>query len=600
MILDDIKIPKDIKSLNIDELYELCNELRQEIIRITNKNGGHLGSNLGDIELIVAIHYVFDIETEKLIFDVGHQSYAHKMLTGRRGLMENLRSCDGASGFPDPLESKYDHFIAGHASTSLSAALGIAKARDIKQENFKVLTLLGDGALSGGMIYEALNNVSKTKDFIVILNDNQMSISKSVGSMRKYLTKLLNTKGGLLCRSSLRKLLKTLPERKSQKIESFIKSTISAFCGHNMFEEFGLQYIGPKDGHNLKALIKTLKNIKYLSTSKPIILHAITQKGKGYKEAESDKNKLHGIKTVGLPQYTDIFSSKIVQLAEKDPKIVCITAAMKDGTGLLEFAEKFPDRFFDVGIAEEHAVTFAAGLAIQGMKPYVCIYSTFLQRAFDQIYHDVFLQNLPVRFIVDKAGFPGRDGKTHSGIYDTSMFCNFPTFTVLSPSSAKELELMLEYSANDMKNPIAIRFPKSEAFGEAHSNNFSLKSKIVNEGNDILIFSFGDLLTNIWEAVTIAKVSPTIIDARCAMPLDTETLYNYAKNYRKILVLDEGVWNGFSSNIVEQLIKDKKYDILQKITFLNADKNPVRHESRMKQQKSNNLSAERIAKLLKN
>ncbi len=598
MILDRIVKPRDIKKLNLEELMILADELRSEIIRITSKHGGHLGSNLGNVELVIAIHYVFDIEEDKLIFDVGHQSYTHKLLTGRRSLMENLRSHEGASGFPDPEESSYDHFIAGHASTSLSAALGIAKGRDLKNDKFKVLTFLGDGALSGGMIYEAMNNVSGTKDFIVILNDNQMSISKSVGAMRKYLSKLLSSKGGLFCRRFIRSGLACLPDRSSKKIENFLKNILNAFRGNNIFEEFGFQYIGPIDGHNLKDLIRIFRNVRDVASYKPVIIHAATQKGYGYPDALKDDTKLHGINKTKRIRYTDVFGTKIEELAKIDSKIICITAAMKDGTGLSKFANSFPGRFFDVGIAEEHAVTFAAGLAMMGLKPFVCIYSTFLQRSFDQIYHDVVLQNLPVRFIIDKAGLPGNDGKTHSGIYDISLLQNFPNFTIMSPSTKMECENMVEYACGEISGPLAIRFPKGEAFGYASKNEITLNSRILNLGEKTLVVFIGDLLTNIWEAVEISKTNPTIMDARCVNPFDFQMFYKYSSMHEKILILEEGVFGGLSNIIIERLIKDSKTDLLNKIHFQNVSKMPVDHSTRYTQMEANGLSAKKISELL--
>lgn len=595
MILDSISKPSDIKKLNIDQLTKLCAELRSEIIRITTKNGGHLGSNLGAIELIVAIHYVFDIETDRLIFDVGHQAYAHKLLTGRREMMENLRTENGASGFPDPEESKYDHFIAGHASTSISASLGMAKARDLDRGTYKVISFLGDGSLSGGMVYEAMNNVAGTKNFIVILNDNQMSISESVGAMKLYLAKLLASRGGLSVRRLISKSLTLLPKKVSRKIENCVKAIIQ---GNNIFEEFGFQYIGVLDGHNLGKLIKFFTNIRDVATYKPVLIHAITQKGKGYAEAERDATKMHGVDKSKKNKYSDVFGKTIVQLAKNDKKIVCITAAMKTGTGLSEFSEKFPDRFFDVGIAEGHAVTFAAGLAKQGYKPFVCIYSTFLQRAFDQIYHDVVLQNLPVRFIIDKAGLPGTDGKTHAGLYDVSMLQNFLQFVIMAPSCKAELESMIKFASDYNNAPVALRFPKSEASDIYQTFQFSLKSKVVLEGNTTLIVSVGDMLGTVLQAVQISGKCPTVIDARFIQPFDFETFYIYAENHDKILFIDESVLGGFASLVMEKLFADGKQSLLTKVQFINASKFHPSHTSRNTQLSISGMSATDIASLL--
>ncbi len=595
MILDGISKPSDLKSLSIAQLTELCAELRSEIIRITKKNGGHLGSNLGAIELIVAIHYVFDIETDRLIFDVGHQAYAHKLLTGRREMMENLRTENGASGFPDPAESEYDHFIAGHASTSISASLGMAKARDLDGGNYKVLSFLGDGSLSGGMVYEAMNNVAGTKNFIVILNDNQMSISESVGAMKLYLAKLLASRGGLSVRRMISKSLTFLPKKISRKIENCIKAVIQ---GNNIFEEFGFQYVGVLDGHDLGKLIKIFTNIRDVATYKPVLIHAITQKGKGYAEAERDATRMHGVDKSKKNKYSDVFGKTIVQLAEKDKKIVCITAAMKTGTGLLEFSEKFPERFFDVGIAEGHAVTFAAGMAEQGYKAFVCIYSTFLQRAFDQIYHDIVLQNLPVRFIIDKAGFPGADGKTHAGLYDISMLQNFPQFVIMAPSGKAELENMVKFASCYEDAPTAIRFPKAEASDVFPISEFLLKSRVVSEGHTTLIISVGDMLKTVLDAVAISEKHPTIIDARVIQPFDFETFYKFSDHHEKIIFIEEGIWGGLSDLVTERLFADGKQSLLNKTHFLNASKFPPSHTIRNTQLALSGMSANDIAKNL--
>ncbi len=636
MLLDSISCPGDLKKLSLQDLEAVCSELRSEIIRITAKNGGHLGSNLGAIELIVAAHYVFDCPNDKFIFDVGHQSYAHKLLTGRRRLMESLRQDGGASGFSNPQESEYDYFISGHASTSISAAIGSAKARDLNNKHFNLVSFLGDGSLSGGMVYEALNNVSGLKNFVVILNDNQMSISESVGAMRQYLSKLLSSRKGLSLRKRTSKLLEKLPTKFSKSIEKFIKSSMSAIKGWTIFEEFGLQYLGPVDGHNLKDLIDVFKNVRDVANYKPVIIHAITQKGRGYSPAENDATKMHGIEKSAKNRYSDVFGETITKLAESDEKIVCVTAAMKSGSGLSEFAQKFPDRFFDVGIAEAHAVTFAAGLAKEGFKPYVAIYSTFLQRAFDQIYHDVFLQNLPVRFIIDKAGFPGHDGKTHSGIYDISMLQNFEDFMIMAPSSRNELINMLEFSRTYNEGPLAIRFPKAEVLGISGFSPFSRKCKIIQEGRDILVISTGNLLDNVFEAINIGNLSktadlaefigetknkaksidgghelpekreggakthtnPTVVDARFVYPFDFESFYELAEKHKKIIVLEEGVFGGLSTIMLENLIRNKQYGIIGKIQFITASKRPVSHSSRDIQLNSCALSPIEIAKLL--
>ncbi|MDR3031450.1 MAG: 1-deoxy-D-xylulose-5-phosphate synthase [Holosporales bacterium] len=600
MILDFISSPDDLRKLSVKQLILLCSELRSEIIRITSNNGGHLGSNLGIVEITAAVHYIFDCPKDKLIFDVGHQSYAHKLLTGRRKLMEDLRSFPGASGFPDPKESEYDSFISGHASTSLSAAIGLAKARDINGEDFKILSIIGDGSLSGGMVYEAMNNTDNLKNFIVILNDNQMSISESVGAMRKYLTGLLSSKSGLHFRKVFRGFLSQLPNNLSKCIEKFAKNFMYAIKGGTIFEELGFQYIGPIDGHDIEKLIKIFKNVRDIANYKPVIIHSVTEKGKGYELAENDSIKLHGVEKSYPERFSDVFGHKIIELAEKDEKIVCITAAMKSGCGLTKFAEKFPNRFFDVGIAEEHAVTFAAGLAKGGLKPFVAIYSTFLQRAFDQIFHDVFLQNLPVRFIIDKAGFPGADGKTHSGVYDIALLQNFDNFFILAPSSKYELQKMLEFAANHNSSPLAIRYPKSEAVEHARNDDFEISFRIVSLGENVAIFFCGPLLNNILEAVNISKTNPTIVDVRVIQPFDFDKFLKISRDYKKIIIVEEGIFGGLSNIINEFLSSNKHFDVLTKLIFLNTSKSPVVHCSREKQIQTSPLSADNIASALKN
>ncbi|MDR1333151.1 MAG: 1-deoxy-D-xylulose-5-phosphate synthase [Holosporales bacterium] len=599
MILDCVSDPASIKKLTIPELTTLCSELRAEIIEITAKNGGHLGSNLGAVEIIVAAHYVFNCPHDKFIFDIGHQAYTHKLLTGRRDIMQNLRSAGGASGFPDPCESGYDHFIAGHAATSLSASLGIARARDLNRDLFKVVSFLGDGALSNGMIYEAMNDMGSVRDFIVILNDNKMSISESVGAMRRYLSKLLSSRGSLAFRRYISKLLSMLPRKTARAIERVIKGAVSTIGGYNVFEEFGFQYIGPVDGHDLGLLVKVFRNVVDVANYKPVIIHTVTQKGRGYTVAETDSTNLHGIEQEQSLKYCDVFGRKIVELAAVDEKIVCITAAMKNGCGLADFADAFPGRFFDVGIAEEHAVTMAAGLASQGFKPFVCIYSTFLQRSFDQIYHDVILQNLPVRFIIDKAGLPGKDGKTHAGLYDIALLQNFETMTIMAPSSATELEGMLECAATNISGSLAIRFPKSRVVESgANSSKFNMRCRVVVKGKDTLVVSSGDLLSNVLEAIRISRTSPTVIDARVIQPFDFETFYAHAGSHSRIIVLEEGVFGGLSGIILNALTSQKRFDIIKKVEFVSTSKTPPSHTTRREQLRTNKMSAADIAKVL--
>lgn len=587
MILDKVKTPKDIRSMSISELKLLCGEIRSEIIRLTYKNGGHLGSNLGVVELTIALHCVFNTPIDKLIFDVGHQSYTHKLITGRRALMENLRNVEGASGFTDPLESEYDSFISGHGSTSLSVALGLAKARDLSQEEFKVITMIGDGSMSGGMVYEAINNFGSINDFIIILNDNQMSISETVGGMRKYLTRLLSSKNILHARKLLRKMLNKAPKTISKFIERFIKNSLYAFKDANLFEILGVQYIGPIDGHDLADLIRTFENVRDYGGHKPILIHTITQKGMGHKPAENDLYKLHGIIESNSQEkqtFTSFFGEKITKIAEENEKIICITAAMESGCGLSEFSKKFPERFFDVGMAEEHAVTFAAGLAISGYSPFVCIYSTFLQRAFDQIYHDVVLQNLPVRFIIDKAGFPGKDGKTHSGIYDIAMLSMFENFKIFAPSNMEDFEKALRIAEENNLGPTAIRFPKSE---------IPIKKIVYKKNSDVLILRAGAVqnsIRNVKEA--------DVVDVFQLQPFDLKAFLDIANAYKKIIVIEEGVYGGFSSNLLILLYKNNRCDLISKMKIINVSRSPVSHSSREKQLQQMEMLGDDIFRLI--
>lgn len=573
MILDKVNIPNDIRSMSLPELELLCKELREEIIRLTYKNGGHLGSNLGSVELIVAIHYVFNTPIDKLIFDVGHQAYAHKLITGRRILMETLRTSDGASGFIDPRESEYDTFISGHASTSLSAALGIAKARNLRHDKFKVITLIGDGSMSGGMIYEAINNLNSINDFIIILNDNQMSISKTVGGMRKYLTRLLSSGKILHARELFRRTLNKIPARVSKSIEKFIKYTIYSVKGGTIFEDLGLQYIGPIDGHNLTDLIRTLENVRDYGGYKPVLIHTLTKKGMGYSPAEDDAYKLHGVRhtKVCTRTFTSFFEDKIVEIAKKNEKIVCITAAMESGCGLSKFAAVFPERFFDVGIAEAHAVTFAAGLAISGFAPFVCIYSTFLQRAFDQIYHDIVLQNLPVRFIIDKAGLPGADGKTHSGIYDIAMLSMFENFKIYAPSNMEDFAHVLQIAETNNDSPIAIRFPKCE---------IPLEKIVYKKTAEVLI-----IMAGVFQDIIKQPENADILEISQLQPFDYGMVLDIADGYKKIIVMEEGIYGGFSAQLLQFLHDKGKHGVITKIQIINIPKTPTIHSPRIQQYK---------------
>lgn len=587
MLLDCINSPEDCKKLNLLDLQKLCDELRGEIVRITYKNGGHLGSNLGIVELTVALHYVFELPKDKLVFDVGHQTYAHKLLTGRRELMENMRTENGASGFSDPEESQYDTFIAGHASTAMSAALGIAKARDLQLQDFKIISIVGDGSMSGGLAFEALNNIGHTKNFIVILNDNQMSISETVGSLSAYCSKLLSSKKVLSIRSKMRRWLDRLPKKVALILERIVKNSIFVVRGRTIFEDFGLQYIGPIDGNDLPKLIETLQNIRDFASYKPVLLHTYTKKGNGHEPAERDAYKLHGIDNCsqGL-SYTDVFAQEIVQLAEKNERIVCVTAAMESSCGLSLFASRFPGRLFDVGIAEAHAVTFAAGLAAAGASPFVCLYSTFLQRAFDQIYHDVVLPNLPVRFIVNKAGLPGKDGKTHSGVYDMALFSMFPNVEIFTPTDSRDLKCALEKAARCHTHPIAIRFPKTGFVCDIN------KSTVVE--SSLLILAVGSMAERAHRALKGRQA--TIIGVRKIQPFDFNKLHEIMKSYDSILLLEEGIAGGFSSSLLLFLSNVRDEQTFKKLHIMTIPKEPIIHDSVEKQFEYGKMSIHDISR----
>lgn len=474
-LLHNIKNPKDLRKFELSQLQQICNELRQETIEVVSQTGGHLGAGLGVIELTVALHYVFDTPNDKLIWDIGHQAYPHKILTGRRNKMLTLRQKDGISGFTKRLESEYDNFIGGHGGTAISSALGIAKSRDFNNKNFEVISVIGDGSMTAGMAYEAMNNAGCLNNrLIVILNDNKMSIAPAVGALTTYLTKLISSKPYLTLRDRSKKILNLLPLAFKNMVKKFERNTKDLINNGNFFEEMGFYYLGPINGHNIEELVYLLQNIKNdESLKKPILLHVITEKGKGFISDNCDdiekfhavnkfdvQSKIQHAKTNQNLTNTDIFANKLIELARKDKKLVAITAAMPSGTGLNKFATVHPDRMFDVGMAEQHAVTFAAGLACEGIKPFVAIYSTFMQRAYDQVINDVALQNLPVRFIIDRAGYVGADGPTHAGSFDLTYICALPNFVVMCPADANDLEAMLEESLRIDFAPSAIRFPR--------------------------------------------------------------------------------------------------------------------------------------------
>lgn len=577
-LLDTIHSPADLKKLSQEQLPQLAEELRAETVRAVSKTGGHLGAGLGVVELTLALHYVFDTPNDKLIWDVGHQTYPHKILTGRRERMAILRQPGGLSGFTKRKESEYDAFGAGHSSTSISAGLGMAIARDLSCEDFDVISVIGDGAMSAGMAYEAMNNAgaSQTK-MIVVLNDNKMSISPAVGAMSNYLSRLIASKPYQGLRSAAKHLAGYLPhafENAAKKAEQYTKDFMS---GGNFFEQMGFYYIGPVDGHDLDHLVPILQNVKHdKKINHPILIHVVTEKGHGYDMPEAKEEKLHAVAKFDVetgkqkkgsataPKYQDVFAAELIKQAEKDDRIVAITAAMPSGTSLDRFEKQFPERMFDVGIAEQHAVTFAAGMACEGYKPYVALYSTFLQRAYDQVVHDVAIQSLPVRFAIDRAGLVGADGPTHAGAFDVAFLANLPNFVVMAASDEVELARMIATSAQINDRPSAFRYPRGEALGlkiPANPEPLEIgKGRMISEGKKVAILSLGTRLEEVKKAAEILnkehKITPTIADARFAKPFDTALVEQLMANHSLLITIEEGAVGGFGS-LVQQYLTER-------------------------------------------
>ena len=578
--LDTINFPSDIKKLSQSELKLLVNEVREEIIDAVSETGGHLGAGLGVVELTVALHYIFNTPNDKLIWDVGHQTYPHKLLTGRKERIRTLRKGKGLSGFTKRNESEYDPFGAAHSSTSISSALGIAVANKLSNKSDNVIAVIGDGAMSAGMAYEAMNNAgtSKTK-IIVILNDNDMSIAKPVGAMRSYLAKLLSGKIYFSFRETVKLIISAFSKRfskKAGKAEDFLRS---AFTGGTLFNSLGFYYIGPIDGHDMDSLVSVLKNAKEINYDGPILIHIKTKKGKGYKFAEISEDKYHGVTkfnvTTGvqeksksnIPAYTKVFANTLVKHAEKDSKIVGITAAMPSGTGMDIFGKKFPKRTFDVGIAEQHAVTFAAGLATEGFKPFAAIYSTFLQRAYDQVVHDVAIQSLPVRFAIDRAGLVGADGPTHAGSFDITYLATLPNFIVMAASDEAELVRMINTSVDINDKPSAFRYPRGNGVGislPSIDEKLDLgKGRIIKEGKKVALINFGARLNECLiaeENLSKKGVKPTIIDARFVKPLDQNLIWQIAIDHEVLISIEEGSIGGFGSHVGQFLSDNNLLD----------------------------------------
>lgn len=574
MYLRSIKSPQDLKRLSIPELKELAQELRKTIIERVSINGGHLSSNLGVIELTIALHYVFNSPVDKIIWDVGHQSYSHKLLTGRYEKFSTLRKYKGISGFPKRDESEHDAFGTGHSSTSISAALGIIEARDKRGENFKVIAVMGDGAMTAGLAFEGLNNAGHLKkDLIVILNDNEMSISPNVGALSAYLNRILTGEFYQRFKRETKSILEGIPRlggpaaKIAQKTEEMLKGL---FLPGIIFEELGFNYIGPIDGHNIELLIETFKRIKTLSS--PTLIHVITKKGKGYEFSEKNPSAFHGIgpfqPETGSPlsrggsTYSEVFGNILIELAAKDNRVVAITAAMKEGTGLEQFAERYPDRFYDVGIAEPHAVTFAAGLATQGLRPVVAIYSTFLQRAYDEIVHDVCLQNLPVVFAIDRAGIVGEDGPTHNGVFDLSYLRHIPNIVIMAPKDGVELRAMFELALRH-DGPSAIRYPRGKIEVEKirkWEDDIKIgRAEILREGTDIALIAVGNTVypaLSTTERLKKEDISAMVINARFIKPLDRTLLFSVASKIKKIITIEENVLQGGLGSAVLEFLND--------------------------------------------
>ena len=614
--LQDINFPSDLRKLSENNLQEVSDEVRKEMIDAVSETGGHLGAGLGVVELTVALHYVFNTPNDKLIWDVGHQTYPHKILTGRKNKIKTLRQGNGLSGFTKRSESEYDPFGAAHSSTSISSAFGIAEANKLSNKSTNVIAVIGDGAISAGMAYEAMNNAgaSKTK-MIVILNDNDMSIAKPVGAMRTYLARLLSGKIYFSLRETVKLITSAFSKRFSTgagKAEDFLRS---AFTGGTMFNSLGFYYVGPIDGHDLNILLPILKNARDLKHEGPIMIHVKTQKGKGYSYAEKASDHYHGVSkfniTTGeqiksgtnLPSYTKVFADTLVKHAHRDSKIVGVTAAMPGGTGMDIFAKEFPKRMFDVGIAEQHAVTFCAGLATEGYKPYAAIYSTFLQRAYDQVVHDVAIQSLPVRFAIDRAGLVGADGPTHAGSFDITYLSTLPNFIVMAASDETELVKMINTSVDINEKPSAIRYPRGTGIGlELPSIDQKIeigKGRVIQEGKQACIISLGTRLEECKiaaEELNNKGITTTIVDARFAKPLDQELILRCAREHEVMITIEEGSIGGFGSHVKNLLAEKGIFDKGLKFRSMTLPDIFIEQDSPKKMYEIAGLNASQISK----
>src|SRR6266513_1593707 len=571
-LLDTIRTPQDLRRLKVEQIRQVADELRQELIDAVSITGGHFGAGLGGVELTVRQHYVFDTPNDRLLWDVGHQAYPHKILTGRRDRIRTIRQGGGLSGFTKRSESEYDPFGAAHSSTSISAGLGMAVARDFKGEKRNVIAVIGDGAMSAGMAYEAMNNAgSMDSRLIVILNDNDMSIAPPVGAMSAYLSRVLSSKSFMSLRHLAGEAARHLPKRLEHMARRAEELARSFVTGGTLFEELGFYYVGPIDGHNLDHLLPVLKNLREAETG-PILLHVVTQKGKGYPPAETSADKYHGVVKFDIatgaqakaksnaPSYTKVYAQSLIKEARKDPRIVAITAAMPSGTGLDLFGKEYPERTFDVGIAEQHGVTFAAGLAAEGFKPFATIYSTFLQRAYDQVGHDVAIQRLPVRFAMDRAGLVGADGPTHAGAFDVAYLGCLPGFVIMAAADEAALVHMVATQAAIDDRPSALRYPRGEGMGvpmPAEGRPLEIgKGRVLREGTKVALFSFGARLAECFKAadeLATLGLSTTVADARFAKPLDTELLLRLAREHEVLITIEEGAIGGFAAHVLQAL-----------------------------------------------
>ncbi len=613
-ILDRIDQPADLKALPEDELEPLAEELRQEIVRVVSKYGGHLAPSLGVIELTLALHRVFDSPTDKIIWDVGHQSYAHKLLTGRRESFETLRQYGGIAGFPRREESPHDAFNTGHASTSISAALGMACARDLLVEDFRVIAVIGDGSLTAGLAFEGLNQAGHLKkNLMVVVNDNRMSISKNVGALSQYLTRLLTAPTYQRLESEVWDIMGKIPavgERTRELTSRALEGLRGIFVPGILFEELGFKYFGPIDGHDVELLIRAFERLKH--TEGPLLVHVITTKGKGFAPAEEDASRFHGIgafdKTTGTLtkqptaiSYTEVFGRTLVSLAEDDEKIVAVTAAMPAGTGLVHFAKHFPDRFFDVGIAEQHAVTFGAGLAAQGVKPVVALYSSFAQRAYDQIIHDVCLQNLPVRFMIDRGGVVGDDGPTHHGVFDLSFLRAVPNLVLMAPKDENELGSMVRTAVAHGEGPIAVRYPRGAGRGVRMDFDPPVvpigRGERLREGTDVSLIAIGSMVQvaeEVAEKLAADGIEASVVNARFVKPLDRDLIVEEASRTGAVVTIEENVaMGGVGSAVMELLQAEGIDDVRTRIVALPDEF--ITHGSRGRLLEDCGLTVERIA-----